>query len=116
MAIAVLLAASCTRAKAPEITDVNDTLAKFNRTGAYFTKEELETILGKCNSSGDIEKIFGLPLHAHTNSFGTVEWSYIAPPTLDVFDGVAGFSVRSKTNGEILRWDPILSNRTEGDR
>ena len=116
LAIAVLLATSCGRAEVTEITNVNEMAAYFNKTGAYFKKAELKSLIEKCKTSDAVLIVFGKPFSSHTNSTGDVSWTYIAPPALKIYDGVAGFSMRSSTNGEILWWEPILSNRAEGVR
>lgn len=111
LTIALLCNSARGRAEFHESSSTDETLAIFNRTGAYFSKTELDNMIHKCKSSEDVERIFGKPFGATFYSNGDILWTYYAPPNLNVHDGVAGFSMRLDSNGQILWWEPIMSNR-----
>ena len=105
-----MLCISCDKPNIDNISSINDTLAYVNKTGRYFSESELDTMIGKCNTLTDIEYIFGKPIGVYSNYSGGETWSYYAPPSLYVIDGIAGFSVVSGKNGAILKWNPILDS------
>ena len=82
----------------------------------YFSKAELIEIMEKCKSVDDVYALVGDPSYTWIDEYqnGDSLWVYSAPVEQNIVDGISGFSMRISTNGQIMWWEPILSNRKKG--
>ena len=84
------------------------------KNNRYYTKAELESLMNGCNSTGDIYSVFGPPAYIDEYEDNKILWVYTTDISLDIPDGISGFSAKFSKNGHLIWWKPILTNRTKG--